>query len=281
MKLEMPQIVSVGLYSTDLAIRGRTVTRKRRTAMFEIEIPLEPGGTSYIDGAECDIAPDVLICAKPGQTRNTRLPFKCLYVHLICREGYVFDTLAGMPDFIRVDSGDVYRELLSGMREHYDRGGDGDAVMLNSLFLSLLYTMMKDGERSAARSRIGGAKGEMIECAVNYVKNNLTSDLSLRTVAAKMGFSPIYFHNTFKTSIGKTIHEYVEEERLKSAADMLVTTDKTLAAVAYECGFSSQSYFSFAFKRRMGVTPREYAMASLEMYEREETRTASDKTDKN
>ena len=41
--------------------------------------------------------------------------------------------------------------------------------------------------------------------------------------------------------------------------NMLIASDKTLTEIAYACGFSSQSYFSFAFKRKMKLTPREYA----------------------
>jgi len=37
-----------------------------------------------------------------------------------------------------------------------------------------------------------------------------------------------------------------------------MTTDHTLTEIAFDCGFSSQSYFSYVFKRRIGKTPREY-----------------------
>ena len=72
------------------------------------------------------------------------------------------------------------------------------------------------------------------------------------------------FENTNLNEI--TIHEYVEEQRIKKAANMLITTDYTLAEIAYECGFSSQSYFSYAFKRKMNKTPREYAKEVFERY---------------
>ena len=48
---------------------------------------------------------------------------------------------------------------------------------------------------------------------------------------------------------------------------MLVTTNCTLAKIAYECGFSSQSYFSYAFKRKMCKTPRKYAKDVFKRYE--------------
>jgi AraC-like DNA-binding protein len=48
---------------------------------------------------------------------------------------------------------------------------------------------------------------------------------------------------------------------------MLVATNFTLAEIAYECGFSSQSYFSYAFKRKMNKTPRKYAEEIFDQYE--------------
>ena len=42
----------------------------------------------------------------------------------------------------------------------------------------------------------------------------------------------------------------------------------TLTEIAYECGFSSQSYFSYAFKRHTGMTPRAYAKKPVEVYDR-------------
>ncbi|MBO5253398.1 MAG: helix-turn-helix transcriptional regulator [Clostridia bacterium] len=58
---------------------------------------------------------------------------------------------------------------------------------------------------------------------------------------------------------GKTLRDYIEEQRIKQAIDLLLTTNDSLTQIAFQCGFSSQSYFSYVFKRRMGKTPQQYA----------------------
>ena len=75
-----------------------------------------------------------------------------------------------------------------------------------------------------------------------------------------------YFHNIFKRATAKTLREYVEEQRIKKAINMLMVSEKNLTAIAMECGFSSQAYFNYVFKRKMGKPPREYAKELYENY---------------
>lgn len=265
--MELAKIVSVGIYNTDLAVKRGTQTKKRKTAMFELELPIESGGMSYIDDTESQIDPNVIIVAKPGQTRYTKLPFKCHYLHIIIKEGLLAERLSELPNYIRIENSSEYLSDFEKMGILYDSGRAEDEILLQSMLLKLIYNLIcREKNPSRASRESGSRKGEIIEQAVKFVEENLTSDLSLETVAAHFGFSPIHFHNTFKTSIGKTLHTYVEERRIKKAEHILVTTDETLAVIAYECGFSSQSYFSFAFKRKTGMTPREYVNAHYEMY---------------
>ena len=80
------------------------------------------------------------------------------------------------------------------------------------------------------------------------------------------GFTPTYFHKLFKASTGKTLREYVEEQRIKKAINLLLKYDTTVTEIAYECGFSSQSYFNYAFKRKMKTSPKQYAKKVFEQY---------------
>ena len=129
--------------------------------------------------------------------------------------------------------------------------------------------MINDSKKMEINASVKGANLKIIEDVIEYISNNLTSDLSLEAVSSFSGFSPVYFHNCFKASTGKTLHEYVEEQRIKKAINMLVTTKNTLTKIAYDCGFSSQSYFNYAFKRKMHITPRQSAKMVFSQYEME------------
>lgn len=266
MNIVLPEIVAIGIYNSHIAVKNKTVTHNRKTTMFELELPLTAGGISHINDEKAPIETDMMICAKPGQLRHTRLPFTCYYVHMILPDGALSDALKNVPNFVKTTKYDHYRDLFKRMCEHYESALEHDEIMLHSLILELIHTLVKDAGRQERRDSAKHNNDAVIEKVIKYIKENLTADLSLETLSAYAGFSAIHFHNCFKSSTGKTLHEYVEEQRIKKAANMLIATNYTLTKIAYECGFSSQSYFSFAFKRRMGVTPRVYAKEVLERY---------------
>lgn len=268
MEIILPEIIAVGIYDSRIAVKDKAITKNRKTTMFEIEIPIEEGGISYIDSEERHIATDIVICAKAGQIRHTRLPFKCYYIHMILNTGTLCDILTDIPVFIKTKKPEEYRKIFEGLCRHSDSPIESSKIKVFSLILELIYLLDRDSKKQFNRDKLKSGNYEIIENVIKYIKENLTSDLSLNTVASYASFSPIHFHNCFKTATGKTLHEYVEEQRIKQAAGLLISTDLTLTDISYKCGFSSQSYFSYAFKRKMKMTPREYVK---EIYKRYDT----------
>lgn len=271
MKIELPEIVAIGIFNTKaMASFDNTIESKpRKIKMFEIEIPIEEGGISYIQDEKSAITPDMVICAKPGQTRHTKLPYKCFYVHMIAGDGDLKDNLMSLPNFIKTNKYDKYYEIFQKMCKYYETGLESDEIILHSLILELVFLLLREATKTKLMKSMNSANVMAIERVIKYIKENLTEDLSLEKLSALAGFSPIYFHNSFKSATGMTVREYVEEQRIKKAVNILVTTDKTLTSVAYECGFSSQSYFSYAFKRKMKLTPREYVKQVFSRYQAE------------
>lgn len=258
----LPQRIWVGKYNAQIAIKNRAVSKDRKVSQFEIELPTEDGGTSYIDGKTHPISKNTVICAKPGQVRHTRLPFKCYYIHMIVKDGLLRDTLEGLPNFIEMENTDRIRNIFKRICSCHVSEKAENELLQQSLILELVYAVHRSTCIGKAPS-----KNQAIEKAIAYIKNNLTSELTLEKLASEANFAPSYFHKLFKTSTGKTVHNYIESLRIEQATNLLVTTEKTLTEIAYECGFSSQSYFSYAFKRHTGMAPRAYAEKVFEVYD--------------
>jgi AraC family transcriptional regulator len=93
---------------------------------------------------------------------------------------------------------------------------------------------------------------------VDRVKVLLASDLSRRwtlaEIAAEIGGSPVYLTQVFQQVEGLPLYRYHLRLRLARALD-LIAAREDLSGLAQDCGFSSHSHFSAAFKQAYGVTP--------------------------
>ena len=265
--LVLAQIVSIGIYNAQLAIKNRTVSKNRKTTMFEIELPIGEGGTSFIDDTSHAISEHVVICAKPGQIRHTKLPFKCYYVHMIVNEGKLLDLLSALPNYLEPENPDEIREIFVALCKHSDSRRSEDELLTQSLLLRLVHLLHQCAPNEHIIQTPKHNNRIVIEQTLRFIQENPSADLTLEALSARANFSPIYFHKLFKASTGKNLREYVEEQRIKRAIHLLTSTELTLTQIAYDCGFSSQSYFSYAFKKKMAMTPREYAKKILLKYE--------------
>ena len=92
-----------------------------------------------------------------------------------------------------------------------------------------------------------------------YAENRLNSNLSRSEVAAHIGMDPSAFSRFFKRSTGRRFVDYLATLRVQAAARLL-SSNRSIPVdeVAKTCGFRSQSVFNNQFKRRLGITPRQY-----------------------
>lgn len=99
---------------------------------------------------------------------------------------------------------------------------------------------------------------------VEFIEEHLGGDLSLETISAEVGISPLYLPRTFKAAVGQSPHQYVLERRIERAKNLLRNTDLPVMSIALSAGFSSQGHLSNWFMRRVGVTPSAYRRQGLQ-----------------
>ena len=94
--------------------------------------------------------------------------------------------------------------------------------------------------------------------AIDYLEEHYTEHVTLEEVACAVFLSPNHFSKLFSDMNGMTFSEYLARMRVDKARRALTATDKAVAEVATECGFSSFSSFSRNFKRICGCSPSEF-----------------------
>lgn len=96
--------------------------------------------------------------------------------------------------------------------------------------------------------------------AREYIHKNLSSgELGVSAVARYAGVSEVYFRKEFKKTYGTSPMAYIKNKRIESAKLLLKTGYYAVGTVAEKCGFESPGYFSYEFRRAVGVSPGEYA----------------------
>ena len=98
----------------------------------------------------------------------------------------------------------------------------------------------------------------LIEKAKEFIENNFHRNIDLDLIAKEANLSPTYFHKKFKECYNVTPREFLLKIRLKNAKRLLLTSDLSFFEISENCGFSSQAYFNFQFKKETGLTPSEY-----------------------
>lgn len=125
---------------------------------------------------------------------------------------------------------------------------------------SLLHEVLADFARKCdANGNEHAAMSRRISDVLRCIDENFRNDISVALLARKFGLNPHYLGSLFIAEVGKSIPQYVRDMRLALAAQLLSASSLSVSEIAYECGFSSPSYFISKFREQYGTTPRGYA----------------------
>lgn len=92
----------------------------------------------------------------------------------------------------------------------------------------------------------------------NYIAENLNEKLTVQKFADKTHMSTSHFSRVFKQQTGFSPYDYVLITRLNKAKYLLQKTDMTVASIAYETGFNSESNFICFFTDSEGISPGKF-----------------------
>ena len=99
---------------------------------------------------------------------------------------------------------------------------------------------------------------KIIEYAKQYIENNFDKNISLDDVAHHIGLSSNYLSKYFKKVENINFKDYATNIRIEKAKMLLETSDGNVTEIAEKLGYTDVSYFSYAFKKKTGFSPKEY-----------------------
>lgn len=105
---------------------------------------------------------------------------------------------------------------------------------------------------------------EKMKLIIKYVENNYMEKISIADMAKEAGLSQSHFMKFFKNTMGTSFIDYLNDYRLTMVSRLLVSSESSILDIAAESGFDNLSYFNRMFKKRFGMTPREYRKKFME-----------------
>jgi AraC-like DNA-binding protein len=103
-------------------------------------------------------------------------------------------------------------------------------------------------------------KDKKIATLLERMRQSPEGTVSMAEIAKDMGWSHRQLDRRFKGATGLTPQQYLIRVRIENASHQLRETEKPLSEIAYASGFCDQSAFTLQFRKRMGLTPRNYRL---------------------
>ena len=156
--------------------------------------------------------------------------------------------------------------LMAALADEVAGGGLGGRLyaegLANALAVHLLRRYSPLGKGQPLELGLGDSAADVpaktVRRALDFIGDNLTSDLSLADIAQAANTSERHLLRLFKGAVGVSPHQYVIRGRVEEAKALLRRTDLTIAEVAVSSGFSHHQHLNRHFKRLTGASPERF-----------------------
>ena len=232
----------------------KKITPKREVLCSEIEFYTSGGNKSIVNDKEYIQEECNILVSKKGDIRYSVDDFECFAVHFSSPE--TDELIKTLPCVFKVFDSKKVLDIFKEMTIAYTKGTKADILLAKAKILELVSFLCSENSRQSHGRFSEYSKNVFLAC--RFMEENFSSHITLSDIASKIALSPNFFHTVFKSIIGKTPSEYLLDIRLNTAKNMLVNTDLSLLEIAVSCGFESQAYFCYVFKKHLAATPKKY-----------------------
>jgi AraC family transcriptional regulator len=222
-------------------------------------------GKMFYDGK---VTPGAVHVTSPGESSTVVFHSPCDVLHL-----YVPQQLLAQhyhEAFDRAHNGDIILDTPQITCDasiqrlgHALSTVQGDEKVFGGIYVESISTAIVARllERHFAKKNVhcsGGVKALprwRLRRAIDYIEAHLAEPLTLNCVAVSVGLTRMHFAAQFRLATGFTPHAYLLRRRIEHAQRLLLESHWPIAQISLECGFSTSSHFSEAFKRIIGDSP--------------------------
>ncbi|MGN0527784.1 MAG: helix-turn-helix domain-containing protein [Eubacterium sp.] len=239
-------------------VKGYHVARKNFNSLLIIHI-LNGSFTYVKDGKHINAYKGdtvILDCYKPHEY-YTNDSFESIWIHIAGANSYeLFEEIERSEgNLIKCKDIQHLRKLLfrifDGMKSDNPISELNVSLDIYKIFIELL-------NPQSAKSKGENNYEDSIQIIKEYIAENLNESLTVGTLSEIVNMSSSHFSRVFKQQTGFSPYGYILISRLNRAKYLLQVTDMTVASIAYEVGFNSESNFIYFFTENEGISPGKF-----------------------
>ena len=157
---------------------------------------------------------------------------------------------------IRRDNNTLIGNLLYDIVRFYDENGVETDMQLSARIYRMFVLLLSP---SAAEQ----SADTPVEQAIQYIRSHIGQPISVEELASTVCLSASYFAHMFKRRTGFSPADYVINSRIERAKVLLVRTQKPIAEIAEEVGYSTSGSLINLFVKKVGTSPRQYRIRHM------------------
>lgn len=259
-------ITNYNVFDSDKMKTRRKIRLSNMVSSYELEFYTEDcEGGHWLDGVYYPVRKGACFLAKPGQQLRAELPYKCCFLNIRTEDQSLRELLDGLPSyFMMVDYQRVVEYLHTMVALEAPKTIAGQ-LQVQSYACRILARLERYRQMGSFNQRGTVLHRQNLLMIDRYIREHLSEDLSVERLAQMCNLDATYFHKLYTAAFGITPAKRILGFRISAAKRGLIAGRVSLGELALQCGFTSQSYFCYRFKKETGMTPLEYRDAQLGM----------------
>lgn len=231
---------------------GKYVVNNHRHPCYEIVFYIKGEGKTTINGKNYQFYPNTFTISEPNKVHNEvgNSNVELIYIGFNILNDVV-KLKSGLYDNTNFNILDDLKKILKEMKNqnvYYRR-------MINLITEQIIIKIQRGINPHFIEQE------DKIHFIMNFIKLNCMKNIKVKLISETFGFNYDYFRRMFKEKTGISLKQYIQQEKIKYATDLIKNSDCSMKEISEMSGFSSPSHFGIVFKEFMHMTPKEYLIS--------------------
>lgn len=209
----------------------------------------------FYDSDSEDFNEDVYIPENMGYIKEDLIEIP-MDEKLMNRNVYSLENIR-FPEKIMMHDRMRFRGLFQKLLKEFSSDSFGHEIIVKSTFYEMMHMIIWE-IRDTAKEENTDKYEAIYRYLHDFTDGYKDSKMDVAQIALEYGMSQKKFRSIFKSAMKKTPKEYIIERKIQKAKDLLETGRYQVGEVAYMLGYDDVFYFSKLFKRKVGVSPKNY-----------------------